>query len=312
MGDTILCYVAQMSSTFEDLTDSEGAEVDVYDGEWHIFNLNLINDIGEDDGAPDRVKMRVIKNADGSIESFEMFMCSLIEGTLVQNEYAKQVIDGTSITMKQLGQRVEEDGLSLHYVDMSGSLNSDSAYTSKEITVKGLRANGSNWEEATISQSPAAFNLSGYRTGSFVDDEFCPAGGEYAEAAYSIGQMLGDTSATLTDIAMGDGASQFSHLGSCGDEEPHSDSGNEAWNGDTGFPVDSNEYLADAIAGSLPTIESEAISISFAADETWDCTDDIGVGIVDFPESPQSEMEAPCSSYRLGYEEIHCWEVINP
>ena len=109
-ADQILCYVASMNAqeSFADLVDSEGSAINIYDGAWHIFNLNITGEEEEEGGgAPSRVKMKIVKDADGSIVDFTMFMCAETEAGLAQNEYTKQVIDGTSLVMRAIGRAVE-------------------------------------------------------------------------------------------------------------------------------------------------------------------------------------------------------------
>ena len=83
--------------------------------------------------------------------------------------------------------------------------------------------------------------------------------------------------------------------------------------GDDASPVvpktDSSFYDA-ANSGDVPTIQTEEITIGFATGETWDCTDDVGVGIYDLPQTQQSAMDAACSEYLFDRDWINCYEIV--
>ncbi|MFH1831002.1 MAG: hypothetical protein ABH871_09550 [Pseudomonadota bacterium] len=313
-ADMILCFTSYMNSqdSFQGLTDANGSAIDIYDGEWHIFNLS----IESDNGAPDRVKMRISKNDAGSITSFEMFMCSLVNNTLVQNEYTGQTISGASLSMRGLGQFTDANGSGWHSVDVTGTLNADGYFTEKVIAVrnKGNWGGGMGWEEGTLTQTPGSFHFSGYRAGSWNENG---DSGTHQEAGYSLGEMLGDTSTNIAQLAMGDGAVKYSSQGTYNNEYGQGtygpDTGVDAWLGDTGLPVDpvtDSLFYNTASDGDLPTVQTTEIAFAFAANETWDCTDDVGVGIVDLPASSQANMDAACSAYMFNHNWINCWEII--
>jgi len=302
-ADQILCYVGTMNDSFDNLVDANGDAIDIYDGQYHIFNLN----ISDDDYAPDRIKMKIVKDSNGSITSFEMFMCANSPAGPVQNEYTSQEINGTAFTMRAVGNHADQEGTGSHAVDVTGTLNDSGVFVEKIITT----ANSGTWGSdqgasyGVLTQVPGEFDFSGYRYGSYQDPE--NGEGSYEDAIYGAGELLNDTSANIQLLAMGDGAVQFSSAGLSGEEEwVHQDS--EAWDGDTTLPVDTNEFLEEALSGSLPDVSD--VSIAFATDETWDCTDDVGVGIVDLPAASQENLNTACSAYGFDHEWIHCWEVI--
>jgi hypothetical protein len=314
-ADMILCYVDYMNNmdSFSNLVDQSGNPIDVYDGQWHIFNLDIVGD----EYAPDRVKMRIVKNAAGSITSFEMFMCANTPGGIVQNEYTRQSIDGTSFEMRAIGQQADAEGSGWHSVDVTGTLNSSGAYTQKAITVRNKGSWGGagnlSWEEGTVTQTPGNFTFSGYQAGNWQEGT---ANGTYGNSCYGLGEMLGDTSTELNQLAMGDGAAKYDISGTWSDpngQGTYEEVGTDAWLGDDASPVvppsDSGFYNA-ANAGDLPTIQTQEITIGFGTGESWDCTDDVGVGIVDLPQAQQSAMNAACSEYVFDYGWINCYYII--
>jgi hypothetical protein len=302
-ADMILCYVATMNDSFDNLTDADGDLVDVYDGQYHIFNLN----ISDDDYAPDRIKMKIVKDSGDSITSFEMFMCANSPDGPVQNEYTSQTIDGTAFTMRAVGNHTDQEGTGSHAVDVVGTLNESGEFVEKEISIANLGTWGGDQggSYGVLTQTPGSFLFSGYRYGSYTDPQNGP--GTYEDAIYGAGELLNDTSTNIQTLAMGDGAVHFSSSGTSGEEE-WLDQDSDAWDGDTTLPVDTNEFLDTAINGDLPTVEE--LSISFTSSDTWDCADDVGVGIVDLPEASQEAMNESCSAYVFDHEWVHCWEVV--
>jgi len=331
-GDQILCYVKHMQTSFAEVTDADGDPIDVYDGEWHIFNMNIIDcstdaecvDIsGEGStcntdgkcelagevvgGSPSRVKMQIVKNAAGSITSFEMFMC---DANLVQNEYTKQTINDGALVMRAIGHFTSGTASGSHSVDVEGTLNSDSNYMDKIITLKNYGSFGgegnTNWQEGTLTQGPGTFVFSGYNSGAYSYDG---GTGTHADIVYGSGEMLGDSSADISAMAMGDGAVKYSSSGTSGDG-----SGVDAWLGDGAVPVipaTDSSYYNTANDGVLVTAKTEIISFTFAAAELWGCDDDVGVGIDDMPSSSQADMDAACSQFGgFSRDWINCQSII--
>lgn len=315
-ADMIMCFVAYMSEqeAFQNLTDGDGNAVDIYDGQYHVFNLNVTS--GEN--IPNRIKMINRKNSDGSIDLFEMFMCGGDEGSREQNEYVKKEISGSDVTMRSLGQYSDSEGSGWHSVAVVGTLDSSGAFTSKTVVErnKGEWGGSGNlgWQESTLSQFPGTFSFSGYRYGSWTDGL---ATGVYSDALYGYGEMLKDSSTDLSLLAMGDGAAQYYSEGTWDDGGGNSGTwgpelGTEAWNGDTTKPVnpEDSEYYDEANNGTVPTPETSEISFSFAESESWDCTDDVGSGIVDLPEMTDTEIMAACADYVPDHDWVNCWQAI--
>lgn len=313
-ADQILCYVSNMSGqdAFASILDSDDLPIDVYDNDWHIFNLGI------DDGdpySPSRIKMKIDKNEAGSITSFEMFMCFGQGADMVQREYTSQAISGTGFTMRAIGHFVDFEGEGSHSVDVVGSLNSDGAFTEKTITVANVGTWGGNlnWQEGVLTQQPGRFYFQGYQSGNWSQgDEFS---GSYSNAAYALGEILGDSSSLIQDLAIGDGAVHFSSLGTFASPDfsgSYQDEATDSWNGDNGAHVEENDFTITASGIIPPEVEAQFV-LDFAANETWDCTDDVGVGIYDLSldQAGAQEMDAECAQYMLSWEWINCYELID-
>jgi len=234
-ADTILCYVQNMSSLISDITDNDGHPIDVYDGEWHIFNLNIT---GAGDGSPDKVKMQIIREGE-NITSFKMFMCVRDGEGLIQNEYTEQLLDGDGLSMTAKG-RYRDEWAGTHEVNVTGEFDDDGAYTQKTIETKNSGSEigneeNTNWQEVTFTQTPGEFTVSGYQRGNHTDQG---GSGTYQQAAYGVGQMLGDASPVIANLAMGNGAVNVDSAYTW-DNDEHGQGGEDfpsevfAWLGDT-------------------------------------------------------------------------------
>lgn len=313
-ADQILCYVQAMNGAFAAATDG-GSAINVYDGQYHIFNLNIAGG-GEGDGGPDKIKVKIVKNAAGSITSFEMFMCKLVNSVETQNEYTSQALNGTSFEMHARGNFASADWSGSHQVDVTGTLNASGAYTQKTITMKNSgtsAASNSNWQEATLTQTPGAFTLSGYQKGTYSSGS---DSGTYQEAAYGTGELLGDTSTDITLLALGDGAVKAeaaytwvnSQFGS-GNDTRSADI--FAWLGDTMAaltPATGSSFYSATSAGTVPTPAS-SVNVTFEASQTWDCSDDVATAVT-LPEVQSAAMDAACSQYGQHDGYINCYDVI--
>ena len=329
MGDQILCYVGYMDGLGQfagELDPLTGETVDVYDGNWHIFNLNVQSE-SEEGGAPELIKVQILKDAGGNITSFEMFMCSLnSESELVQTEYTKQTLTSSTLTMRSIGFFAQSGENNWHSTDVLGNLNADNVFTEKTITLAntGTRGSNTNWQRATLTQGPGTFILSGYQSGIYDDGEM---GNTYNNQCYAEGEMVNDSTADLAVLAMGDGAVKYYSAGSytyegvTGDYyDPAQDApGVDAWLGDGvdggkgGLPVspatDSLYYNA-ANDGTLTDTEAQ-FSMTFAAAEMWNCLDNDSIGIVTMPASDQTAMSAACDQYSNDNSWIDCWQVFD-
>jgi hypothetical protein len=313
-ADTILCYVQNMSSLISDITDNDGHPIDVYDGEWHIFNLNIT---GAGDGSPDKVKMQIIREGE-NITSFKMFMCVRDGEGLIQNEYTEQLLDGDGLSMTAKG-RYRDEWAGTHEVNVTGEFDDDGAYTQKTIETKNSGSEigneeNTNWQEVTFTQTPGEFTVSGYQRGNHTDQG---GSGTYQQAAYGVGQMLGDASPVIANLAMGNGAVNVDSAYTW-DNDEHGQGGEDfpsevfAWLGDTLASVDpasDSSYYDDASEGTVPT-PADSVSFAFTTAQTWDCSDDVAVA-VDLPAVSEETMNAACSQYgAMKHSWINCYEIM--
>jgi len=295
-ADMIICFVGYMNDYFSSgVTDEDGnpvSDIDIYDGEYHIFNLTITGDAG----APGRVKMKLTKNAAGeSIESFEMFMCALDGEDLVQNEYVSQTIsDSNELTMTARGQSQDTDGSGWHAVVAGGMLDDSGAYLSKtiQITHSGEWGDyGPSWGTGTLVQAGSGFSFSGYRANLYNEEV------NY-DAAYSGGEVLNATSSSPLLMALGDGAANHESSWDIG--------GIDSWDGDTGLSVEINDFTTAASTEEVPTVSETQESIAFEPAQGWDCSDDVSVGILTMPEVQFSDMMTACSDYSMEHSWIDC------
>lgn len=306
-ADMILCFISQMNSAFGAVTDSNGNVINIYDGNYHIFNLSIAGDTG----APDRVKMKIVKTG-GSITDFKMWMCKKSGDIHYQSEYTDQVINGASVSMTALGLYSEGQNSGRHYVNVSGTMDADRVYTTKTITTKNWNTDATdptNWSETILTQTPGAFSFSGYNKGSYTDNS---GSGSYEDKTVGLGQMIGDTG-SIAMLAMGDGAVRYEQRGTSGGNT-YGQGGVNAWNGDTTAPeaAASNDYYttADGSTYSTPAVQSSAPTIAFSSDQTWDCSDDVSVGIYSLPETQFTTIATKCADYNFSNSWINCYSEI--
>ena len=120
----------------EGLTDSGGNAIDIYDGNEHVFDLNLEgldSGEGEDDGGPDHIKFAISKTGD-VITSFEMFAC--IGGA--QQEYLNQTISGTTFSMTSIGTHNQGEDETSFSTTVTGTLEDGNFVGTKNIDMNFL------------------------------------------------------------------------------------------------------------------------------------------------------------------------------
>ena len=126
-GDTILCYIQLIFSTIEagtntTLQDSLG---DIYYRNTHVIGLEFPESDDDEGGGPDKVAIKVVKDANGIITNFTMQSCE--DGT--QHDYLLQTIDPTtgefSMEMKSVfsGSHGNFTSTGSNSVDVSGFVN---------------------------------------------------------------------------------------------------------------------------------------------------------------------------------------------
>lgn len=321
-ADMILCYVKYIASQ----QGVFGANVDIYDGNWHVFDMNLGGGGGE--GTPKKIKMRIQKTGD-SITGFAMHMCKDNgNGGVAQNEYVNQEITGSTFHMTAKGNYADNAWSGSHYVYVDGSLNSSGAYTRKAITVKnkgtgsgqemGQNFTSSNWSEGLFTQVPGQFSYKGYQRGSFTMGQ---NSNEYSRRAYGAGEMLGDTNTAITNLAIGDGAvhavmtNEFSWNGFTDSFTNANDQPFYAWSGDdmsVVSPATSSSFYTIVETEELPQLTNSAndVVIAFEGSEDWDCADTAEGTIEGITEAAMGDACSEYASVNGGGRWIDCYRKI--
>ncbi len=294
-GDNILCYIKQ--------ADTGG--VDIYDGQYHTFDIALTTD--EEEGGPDHIKMKVVKTGN-NVTGFEMFACR--EGQ--QFFYLNQTITGSDFSMTS--KETSHGGAS---TNVTGTLDAEGRFTgTKTINVVNIyegegENSGSGYGNLTFLQSDDGIEASGYQVGEY---EGGGCSGSYSNRILASAQLIDDNApdADIYDIgllALGDGGVRvgFSGEGSCegqGDFD-YSDTGDEGWNGDTLASEETNDYL-DNITDELPSVGSEP-TIAFSGSEVYNCGD-TATGTLTLD---QEQLSTACANYELSHNWINCYDITN-
>lgn len=341
-GDLILCYV---KNTFPVYLAQAESEIDIADGEYHVFDLDFTGlDFEEPEGdqppaleegepqgeedpsemeGPDHVKFKIVKNDDGFITGFEMFACENGE----QVEYLNQSIDGADFSMTSKGTHSQGEDSSDYETTVSATLDSNNQFVdSKEIIMKfvGSFQGSEQWGLMRFNQMPDSATLTGYMNGSFSDGE--QSHGFTNQVVGSVQLLDPNVDGEDYDIgvlALGDGAVKFMMHGD--DDEWH-DEGAEAWLGDTIAVTDTSDFLDDVESADLP--EETQPTLSFATGQSYGCDETAETTIVfaDLFNSAPSASESAgdteeaeefeehqqgfqaCMNLELQHNWINCWE----
>ncbi|MBI4403129.1 MAG: hypothetical protein HY537_03165 [Deltaproteobacteria bacterium] len=254
--DKIMCYVGVM--------ETNGLFTASYDGTYKYYTFSAPGE-GRP-GSTMKIKFKMAKASDGSINAFEMFNC---EGDVNTNtEYIGQTISGTTVTLTNVGVHTS-GGTFRQRTTVTGEATS-TGWTSKTIDSAGsfVVSSGQSYsmsQALTLVQYSNRAQLSGYFTGSFGQNS-------HTGRIFSISQIL--TPDTLKTFAMGDGTLKARFAFSGGGYESSSDDV-RGWTGDDTAPkspVANAEYYSDVNAGTLPTVGTP--NTAFAASETWNCQPD--------------------------------------
>lgn len=311
-GDLILCYVQNIAQQNIDSGNLADNNVDIYDGEFHVFTL-AFDESEEDDGqGPSKVRMKITKDADGNISDFVMQACS----TDSQSEYLHQAISGTDFTMTSKGLYDGGGGSTgTHQVSVTGTLNSSGQFTGKTISISSSYSagdGGAGSSEGTVTQDATTFTFSGSQAGEWGN-------GTYENRLY-FESAVDDTNTDLDsyDIGLlgyGAGAVQGAFEGTYdGNDDGDTDDENETYT-DDGFAEawdadmtqeESNDFSAGVAAATLPEAVGE-VSLSFDGDEAYaDCAaDDAEVELT----VDMAGLDTECSALTLGHEWTDCHSI---
>ena len=299
-SDRVLCYVQNVMTSSANTAALAG--INVYDGSPHVFSLNF------GDGSVNKIKMRITKTGD-SISDFKMFNCFGGTGT-TQTEYQSQTIgtDGSiAMTAKSIGGQSTQTWKG--EVKVTGALNSDLKFTSKEMVGKSINADSStSWSgssKVTMDQYADHMKFVGFQTGT---------NGTFSSTSeiFALYELLDKNTVgsaySLQNLAMGDGSLK-AHLVYTGGGSQDTTI-EEAWNGDTKqsyTAATSGPYYSAVHAGTVGATES--VSIAFAGEEVWDCSGTAEATLV----VNQTELDNACAGYGLrknGDSWINCYTAI--
>lgn len=304
-GDKILCYVQNVVEANSDVA------VDPYDGSFHVFGLDFGDAEGEEAG-PSKVRMKIVRDADGNITEFVMYACGDSGSEDEQSEYISQTIDADgNFAMVSKGMFEGDDGWSgSHQVEVTGTLNASGQFTGEKVIELASTWSGSGGDdgsgEATMTQASDSVTYNGWESGSYSGDG---GDGTFENRVYAAAELIdgnsGDDAYDIGLLAVGDGAAHAILNGSFGGDEWGPDDVVQGWNGDT------TEEDADAAADYITAVEDQTpaaigeVAIAFEGDEVYDCADEVEATVsVD-----TDALDAACSNLDLGYEWINCWEI---
>ncbi len=284
-ADTIPCYVKYLYAT--------GALADrtIDDGNWHIFSITT----DAENVLPDLLKLRVVKGDDDAIDAFTLYACSGGQ----QIFYEHQGIEEATLSIRGV---LHADGFdegdtpTMHAVDINGTLDANGAFTEKEIGASHRIATATidRWMESVLTQTPGQFLSTGYRSYAVLGEEESSI---VATGIASAGELLHDTQSGISPLTMGDGSAHYAAIDGTGAELA---SGIESWLGDDLSlvePASSGSFYA-LVTDRTPTVAAlEAPALAFASGETWDCSDDVGVGVTSVSGISSQAVAMACGEY---------------
>lgn len=306
--DKVLCYVKNVVTA----NNAALAGVNLYDGNFHY--IKLVTAAGVEGG---RVKMKIVKDGD-RISEFEMANCMNHEGgpNTTQTEYLHQQLqsDGT-ITMVSKDINDETGHAWRGSMSVTGQVNAEGNFVSKAMTAqnKYTESNSAGSEIITMNQYADKMTFSGFTSNTFSG---AFGNGSNTTQAYAQYQLLGGTSTSIHDYAMGEGsvkATISNVCGSCGWTAPPATTDVSSWNGDTTATIaaTSGTYYTATNAGTVPAVTT--VSIDWATSEAWDCL--TGMDTATTLTFNQTSLDTTCAKYSMYQDDNHswinCWQLID-
>lgn len=260
--DKILCYMGKMKAN-----NVIPGTLDLADGNTKYIKLINLPDNGHGNSSP-TVKFQIVKT-DGAISSFKMWSCfGGSASTPVQSEYISEIFSGSTatVTSKYTG---SESGASFGSNMVATGTFSAGAWASKNISGYRYYSYSGNSNVMTLDMNQYADRV----------DMAIAMKGRYGTSTYlnkffTVVQLIGST---LSNFALGDGSTNLSmsyDQDSNGSAE-YSNTGVVSWNGDTkaNLSTASNgDYYSLSNAGSVPADPNSSQTVTFSAEETWDCS----------------------------------------
>lgn len=278
-GAMIMCFMQQLLDGNED----------VYDGEYHAFDLSF-SDAESDHGAPDHVKVKVERNSDDEITSFELFACTGGE----QTTYFSGSFDGTDITLINKGSSDTEEGSVEYAATVTGEVNTSGLFVGEKVIdlayINSFTGGNGNYCDTTTTATDDEIEFSGY----------CVNTGENtgSESIFSRAALEDDDSANIETWGLGAGAAKINS-----DNNTDGDDVTQGWDA-SGMIDASSAYLSDSAftSGTIPVSSSTAPDVSFDSAETYDCGDTAEGTITNTIES----LSTTCEDYMLTQDHIEC------
>jgi len=279
-GSMIMCFMQQLL---------EGNE-DIYDGEYHVFDLDFSDSEDSDDGAPDHIKIKVERDGD-TISSFELFACQ--DGD--QTHYFSGSIDASTLTMVNKGASVTGEGSSVAFAgSVTGEISEDGEFIGEKIIeldyINDFGGGEGNYCDTTTVATDNTIEFSGY----------CVNTGENTgvEALFAIADLDDGDSPSINDWGLGAGAAKI-----VSDNNTDGEEITQGWDED-GLIDEDSTYLSDAgfVAGSVPESSDTPPDVDFVGDEIYDCSDTAESTLT----NELQDLMTSCSSYDLTQEHIEC------
>lgn len=308
-GDVILCYIQAMAA--QDGFTAQVGDIDIYDGEPHIFNMDFSEEGG---GGAFRVKIQITKDSAGTITAFNMWACDgASQDSLAQSEYLSQAIDGASWTMNSTFSFEDENGSGSHEMNAEGTLNTSGEFTAKTITSSytGNWGDGTNYGTTIVEQGADTATITSSDTGTYTWSN----GGNSSEQEYG-NQVFAEMALLDTELmatfAVGHGAAKGINSGTYGQLQgdtvvsvDYDETFTQGWNGDT-TAVDEDSTFLDAVTDATLPDEATEPTITFSGDEVYDCS---GTGAVNLTVDGTA-IDAACSDLTLGWNWVSCYDII--
>jgi hypothetical protein len=271
--DRTLCYVGQMQSL-----GKFGSAVD--DGTYKYFAVTM-------NSSPSmKVKFKIVKDSSGGISNYEMFTCNTSDSgaTYVQKEYTSEVITSTTASIVAKGIGSESGATYGSSTSVTGTLDTSGAWTSKIIESGRnftMSPNSYN-QKLTITQGSNYMTLNG-------DSRFAGSGSSFIMMLYGKVQIL--NSSSLQTLAFGDGSAKADMTYN----STPAGSGVVHWLGDTRGTTSTSSYATEVAAATIRT-DGGTVSVTFATDQTWDCTAPSGSSFAaaDITSANMTQLQTAC------------------
>lgn len=198
------------------------------------------------------IKMKLAAAASGGVGEFEMFLC--FGGTPAQMQYVSY---STASGAPVFNVKVVQSGMGFQ-MGATGTLNSSGAWTSKNVTMKGLMTVASDTMSMNMDFNQYADSVI-FKGTMFMDT----ATTDDTMKLYSKAQLIGPTSGKYF---LGDGSAKANFSGT------QTFDGITSWNGDTGntlSDVTSGDHYTAVSSGTF--LDPHTTAITFSGADAWDC-----------------------------------------